>query len=43
MEDHAPWGNKPGFMEVQIGSNAPALLSYVDEIPGIDWFKSGCS
>ncbi|MGW2883427.1 hypothetical protein ACWDBP_46235 [Streptomyces sp. NPDC001233] len=43
MEDHAPWGNKPGFTEVQIGSNNPALLSYVDEMSGIDWFKSGRS
>jgi hypothetical protein len=43
MEDRAPWGNKPGFVEVQIGSNNPALLSYMDEMPGIDWFKSGRS
>src|SRR4051812_6794963 len=43
MEDHAPWGNKPGFSEVQIGSNDPALLSYVDQIQGVDWFKSGQS
>lgn len=43
MEDHAPWGNKPGFAEVQIGSSNPELLSYLDEMPGIDWFKSGHS
>jgi hypothetical protein len=43
MQDHAPWGNRPGFAEVQIGSNNPALLSYVDEISGINWFRSGRS
>ncbi|MFJ6390132.1 hypothetical protein ACIQJT_21285 [Streptomyces sp. NPDC091972] len=41
MEDHAPWGNRPGFVEIQIGSNDPDLLCYVDKMRGIDWFKSG--
>ncbi|MFF4260439.1 hypothetical protein ACFY1L_55950 [Streptomyces sp. NPDC001663] len=41
VEDSAPWGDRPGYAEVQIGSSRPGLLSYLDEIEGIDWLKSG--
>ncbi|GAA4119381.1 hypothetical protein GCM10022284_75100 [Streptomyces hundungensis] len=43
MEDRAPWGNKDGFVEVQLGGNEPDRISYVDQISDIHWFRSGQS
>jgi hypothetical protein len=40
MEDRAPWGNRIGFAEVQIGSLNSTLLAYVDALSDIEWFKS---
>ncbi|MFJ6836844.1 hypothetical protein [Streptomyces sp. NPDC091209] len=41
LEDQAPWGNRPGYVQVQIGSNDPALLAYLDELGGLRWMRSG--
>ncbi|MFF4551205.1 hypothetical protein [Streptomyces sp. NPDC001435] len=38
MEDQAPWGNRPGYSEVQVGAISASALAYLDEIPGIDWY-----
>ncbi|MFC9912604.1 hypothetical protein [Streptomyces sp. NPDC127197] len=38
MEDRAPWGNKPGHSEVQIGATTSSALSYLNDIPEIDWY-----
>ncbi|MGW0486319.1 hypothetical protein [Nonomuraea sp. NPDC003214] len=39
MEDHAPWGNRAGYAEVQVGATGPAHLEYLDAIQGIQWMK----
>lgn len=41
LEDYAPWGNKPGYVQVQVGSRQPDLLNYLDGISSISWLKSG--
>ncbi|MGV4982551.1 hypothetical protein ACVB8X_05015 [Streptomyces sp. NRAIS4] len=38
MEDRAPWGNKPGYSEVQVGATTLSALSYLDELGEIDWY-----
>jgi hypothetical protein len=38
MDDQEPWGNKPGFSEVQIGSITPSALHYLQDIPSTDWY-----
>ncbi|MFD8810172.1 hypothetical protein ACFV23_01380 [Streptomyces sp. NPDC059627] len=40
VADRAPWGDKPGFADVQIGSVDSDRLSYIDSIPNIDWIKA---
>ncbi|MFF8947000.1 hypothetical protein ACF1A5_33030 [Streptomyces sp. NPDC014864] len=38
MEDQEPWGDKPGYSEVQIGATTASNLSYLDDIPETDWY-----
>jgi hypothetical protein len=38
MEDVEPWGNKPGFSEVQVGAIAASSLEYLVAIPGTEWY-----
>ncbi|WP_405463821.1 hypothetical protein OG783_06235 [Streptomyces jietaisiensis] len=38
MEDEEPWGDKPGFSEVQVGAITPSALHYLSNIPGTDWY-----
>ncbi|MET8454746.1 hypothetical protein [Streptomyces sp. NPDC005209] len=38
MEDQEPWGDMPGYSEVQIGATNPTALSYLSEIPETDWY-----
>ncbi|CAM5580351.1 hypothetical protein STENM36S_08545 [Streptomyces tendae] len=39
MEDHSPWSNRAGYVEVQAGATDPAHLEYLDSIPEIQWTR----
>lgn len=39
MEESAPWGERSGYVEIQIGAKSPELLEYLDEIADIEWFR----
>ncbi|GLZ78561.1 hypothetical protein Afil01_33680 [Actinorhabdospora filicis] len=41
QEDSAPFGGKPGYADIQIGSTDPTLLSYLDDIPDLNSVKAG--
>ncbi|WP_328759274.1 hypothetical protein [Streptomyces sp. NBC_00271] len=41
LQDHAPWGLKSGYVQIQIGSKEPAAMTYLDKISNLDWLKSG--
>ncbi|GGQ88612.1 MULTISPECIES: hypothetical protein [Streptomyces] len=40
MEDRAPWGNVPGYWEVQIGAIDAIRLDYLDGMHDIRWMRS---
>ncbi|MEU6381536.1 hypothetical protein [Streptomyces sp. NPDC046909] len=40
MDDEAPWGDKPGYFEVQIGATTSRRLDYLDEMHAIRWIRS---
>jgi hypothetical protein len=39
MEDHSPWRNRVGYVEVQAGATDPAHLEYLDSITEIQWTR----
>ncbi|MFE0739155.1 hypothetical protein [Streptomyces sp. NPDC058855] len=41
IEEVEPWGDKPGYVSIQIGSSTQTGLAYLDEIHAIDWVTSG--
>ncbi|MFJ3235822.1 hypothetical protein [Streptomyces sp. NPDC086787] len=41
LQNHAPWGLRSGYVQVQIGSKGPDPMAYLDKLPGLDWLKSG--
>ncbi|WP_338693757.1 hypothetical protein V2W30_04190 [Streptomyces sp. Q6] len=40
MEDEAPWGNRDGYSEVQVGALSAGRLDYLDSIDEISWTRS---
>jgi hypothetical protein len=38
MEDHEPWGDKPGYSEVQVGAVNASALTYLEDVPDTEWY-----
>ncbi|MFF5846375.1 hypothetical protein ACIP4T_31990 [Streptomyces massasporeus] len=38
MEDQEPWGDKPGYSEVQVGATSASALTYLENISDTEWY-----